>query len=174
MSQQEIDFCRKAVAMGYLDANQASQCLEIKKTNSHSSIMQLLLQSRLMTMEQIQIVMRASQQVQKTTTSRQQQQVPHIQRYRILQEVGRGGMGVVYQCMDTQLQRVVAVKLLLAGEHSNQEDIDRFMREAKATAKLDHPNIVKVYDISLVLIRHYFQVSNGIFVLNSIIFKCRN
>ncbi|BBM84172.1 serine/threonine-protein kinase [Candidatus Uabimicrobium amorphum] len=147
MSQHEIEFCRRAVAMGYLDAKQAAQCLEMKKTNSHSSIMQVLLQSRLMSMEQIQVVMRASQQGGSSQPA--PQRTLQIQRYHVLQEIGRGGMGVVYKCMDTQLQRVVALKLLLAGDNSHQEDIDRFMREAKATAKFDHPNIVKVYDIGV-------------------------
>lgn len=68
-------------------------------------------------------------------------------RYRILEEIGRGGMGRVYKAHDPELDRVVALKMLLSGETAREEEIQRFLREAKATARLRHPNIVAVYDM---------------------------
>ncbi|MBX9694406.1 MAG: serine/threonine protein kinase, partial [Cyanobacteria bacterium] len=65
-------------------------------------------------------------------------------RYRVIKKVGQGNMGEVYQCQDTQLECVVAVKLL-AGD-APEDDVVRFQREAKATAKLNHQNILKVRD----------------------------
>ncbi|MHC4778767.1 MAG: serine/threonine-protein kinase, partial [Planctomycetota bacterium] len=68
--------------------------------------------------------------------------------YGILQEIGRGGMGVVYKAYHPQLKRTVALKVLIAGEDGSEESIERFHREAEAVAKLGHhPNIVPVYDI---------------------------
>ncbi|BBM83380.1 serine/threonine-protein kinase [Candidatus Uabimicrobium amorphum] len=64
-------------------------------------------------------------------------------RYMIQGELGRGGMGVVYKAMDTQLKRTVALKVILKG---NSNDIKRFIRESSAMAQLEHNNIVKLYE----------------------------
>jgi predicted Ser/Thr protein kinase len=69
-----------------------------------------------------------------------------IGRYALLQELGRGGMGVVYKARDEQLDRVVALKLVRGGG-LGREDVERFYREAKAAAKLEHPNIVQIHDV---------------------------
>ena len=67
------------------------------------------------------------------------------QRYQILAELGRGGMGVVYQARDVVLGRVVALKRLLAKD--NRFVIERFLKEAKSIAALNHPHIIQIYDI---------------------------
>ena len=68
-------------------------------------------------------------------------------RYEVLREVGRGGMGVVYVARDPLLDREVAVKVLHAGGAASHETLERFRREARVVAKLDHPAVVAVYDI---------------------------
>lgn len=70
-----------------------------------------------------------------------------IGRYRILQEVGRGGMAIVYKGEDPTLERLVAIKLMPPKFLRNTDMRTRFKREAKVAARLDHPNIVKVYDV---------------------------
>lgn len=67
-------------------------------------------------------------------------------RYEILEELGRGGMGVVYRARDCVLEREVALKVLASFGGFPQESIARFRREALATAVLDHPNIIRVHD----------------------------
>jgi WD40 repeat protein len=67
--------------------------------------------------------------------------------YELLGELGRGGMGVVYQARHRQLHRVVALKMILAGEHADPRDAARFRTEAAAIARLQHPNIVQIHDI---------------------------
>jgi eukaryotic-like serine/threonine-protein kinase len=67
-------------------------------------------------------------------------------RYRIEDELGRGGMGIVYKAHDTVLDRTVAFKVLPHALRDNPQALKSFLREAKSAAKLNHPNIVTVYD----------------------------
>jgi serine/threonine protein kinase len=73
--------------------------------------------------------------------------VPLIPGYDILAELGRGGMGVVYKARHLKLNRIVALKMILAGGHSNHDDRVRFLAEAEAVAALQHPNIVQIFEI---------------------------
>lgn len=68
-------------------------------------------------------------------------------RYKILEEVGTGGMAVVYKAQDILLDRIVAVKILLAKYGDDHDFVVRFRQEAQAAAKLSHPNIVNIYDV---------------------------
>jgi eukaryotic-like serine/threonine-protein kinase len=72
---------------------------------------------------------------------------PTLPGYEILDELGRGGMGVVYQARQVRLNRAVALKMILAGQHAGAEAAARFLAEAAAVAKLQHPNIVQIFHI---------------------------
>ena len=85
-------------------------------------------------------------------------QPPHLSGYDVHDELGRGGMGVVYRAWDQSLHRPVAIKVLLAGEFARPDERERFRREAEAAAGLRHVNIVQVYQVGDLEGQPYFTM----------------
>ncbi len=83
---------------------------------------------------------------------------PPVDGYEVLAELGRGGMGVVYKARHLRLNRLVALKMILSGEFARGEEVKRFLDEAESVARLEHPNIIRIYDVNEYEGRPYFAM----------------
>src|SRR4051812_20918908 len=78
--------------------------------------------------------------------------------FEVLGELGRGGMGVVYRARQKGLNRLVALKMILSGAHAGAQELARFRAEAEAVARLQHPNIIQIYEIGACAGRPFFAL----------------
>lgn len=82
-----------------------------------------------------------------SNTSWAPDRLPHLDKFQLLEKVGQGAFGTVYRARDVELDRVVAVKIPRSGRFISADEEDRFLREARSVAQLNHPGIVAVYDV---------------------------
>jgi serine/threonine-protein kinase len=84
--------------------------------------------------------------------------LPHLPGYRLVTEIDRGGMGVVFKAWDQKAERHVALKMILAGKLASPDATGRFLREARAAAGLNHPGLITIYEVNESEGRPYFTM----------------
>src|SRR3954469_14881808 len=84
--------------------------------------------------------------------------LPRVPGYEVEAAIGHGGMGVVFRARHLRLNRVVALKTVLAGAYAGPRERERFQREAEAVARLRHPNVVQVHDVGAAGAQPYFTM----------------
>jgi len=150
-SKQDTILGRVIVEQGLCTKEEVDDCLamqaELAKEANNRSLTSLLLSNGYITQTQVE---RASKLVEATTSV---QQIPG---YQILSELGAGAMARVYKARQISLDRIVAIKILPKRMSENPEFVERFYKEGKAAAKLNHPNIVGAVDVGEANGYHYF------------------
>jgi serine/threonine-protein kinase len=81
--------------------------------------------------------------------------------YELQHVLGEGGMGIVFKARQLSLNRPVALKMIKATRFASPDDVRRFQNEAEAVARLDHPNIVSIFQVGELDDQHYFQHEAG-------------
>ncbi len=141
---------RIVVEQGLATSQEVAHCFEIQRQSPdarEASLAELLLQNNIVTSRQLDRL-RREVEAQKST-----QQIPG---YSIKRKLGAGAMASVYLARQISLDRMVAIKVLPKKYNSNVNFIDRFYKEGRAAAKLNHPNIVQAYDVGKAGEFHYF------------------
>ncbi len=153
-SRTETMFGAIAVQMGLVTVVQVNECLTMQKELQSTGgpmrrLGDLLVEARHLTREQAEQIFRAQGAKGGHT---------HIQNYRILARIGHGAMGSVFKALQVSMDRVVALKVLAPKYGQNQKFVERFFREARAVAKLNHPNIIQGIDVGESNGIHYFAM----------------
>ena len=79
-------------------------------------------------------------------------------KYEIIEEIARGGMGIIYKIKDAELRKVLALKVLIAGEDASEDLLKRFLREARTAANINHPNVIPIHEVGNIEGKYYFTM----------------
>src|SRR5438552_2656284 len=146
----DLSFGEEAVAKGYLTRKRLEECRRhherLRRRGISLSIGAMMLKRHDLTVEQYLDVL--AEREREEAAPRAPEGSPRfvLGKYHVVRELGRGGMGIVYEARDVSLQRRVALKVLQPQDPPSSVAIDRFRREAAIGEKLRHPNIVRVLE----------------------------
>ena len=145
---------RLLVEQSFVGADEMAQCLEkrkqLREQGVTKSLSDLLVEGRFVTPSQIKRALAAADD---DSMYQPAQQIPGFQ---IISKLGQGAMATVFKAKQLSLDRIVAIKVLPKRLSENKEFVDRFYREGRAAARLNHPNIVQAIDVGEAAGYHYF------------------
>ena len=136
MAKSDTEFARAAISLKLVTQDQANECLrllaQLRQQGTKASIASVFVQKGYLDRAQVGSVLRALSQPR----------ISHIGQYKLIARVGQGGMGTVYKAKQESLDKIVAVKVLAPALARKSDFVERFVREAQASGRLNHPNIV--------------------------------
>lgn len=147
-------FGQVAIELGFITADKVGQAIQVQRAlfeqqGLKKKLGEILLEKGWMTAQQVQKVY--EEQGRRGVHSQ-------IAGYKILQKIGQGAMGSVFKAHQVSMDRIVAVKVLSPQYAQNERFVERFFREARAVAKLNHPNIIQGIDVGVSNGVHYFAM----------------
>ncbi len=153
-AQDDTDFQRRVIEQKFCSADELALCRtrlqELREQGEKKSLADVLIEEGYLTKSQVE---RVRQSADDDSMYRPAQQIPGFQ---ILKKLGQGAMATVFQAKQMSLDRIVAIKVLPKRMSENKEFVDRFYREGRAAARLNHPNIVQAIDVGEAGGYHYF------------------
>ncbi|MCE5324788.1 MAG: serine/threonine protein kinase [Planctomycetaceae bacterium] len=142
----DTELSRLVVERNLATAEELQECLGRRSTDKNMTLADVLIDQGIVTRRQID-------RLKQSIEDRRHQQIPG---YQLLDKLGSGAMATVFRAKQLSLDRMVAVKVLPRKLSENAEYVERFYREGKAAAKLNHPNIVQAFDVGENAGFHYF------------------
>lgn len=149
----DITLCQKAIEKNLVDLESIKSCIEShEQTDKNSSLLETIISQNMLSKEEVEslkseLATLAPEAPTSRMHSRERIEVgKYFGEYFIEKQLGRGGMGVVYKAIDKNLGRTVAIKLIIST--GKKKETRRFMQEAKVTAQLEHPNIVRLFEVN--------------------------
>ncbi|MBI2933834.1 MAG: serine/threonine protein kinase [Planctomycetes bacterium] len=152
--RQNLHFGAIAIKLGFTTLERVDECVRLQERMKQMGVApqklgQIMVAKGYLSEEQVREIFKA-QGIQGGHT--------HIVGYKILGKIGQGAMGSIYKALQISMDRVVAIKVLAARYAQNEQFRERFLREARAVARLNHPNIIQGYDVGESNGVHYFAM----------------
>jgi hypothetical protein len=140
LAKTDKEFAQQAITMNYLTAAQAEECLLIVVKAREMGLKE--------TLPEVLIKKGYLNRAQEAAVNQvlNQPRLSHIGKYRLIARVGQGGMGTVYKAKQESLDKIVAVKVMAPSLARHRDFVERFIREAQASGRLNHPNVVLAID----------------------------
>ena len=152
--EADLLYAKLAVQNGFMSPEQLKECMRVLGREPDLSFDDYVLKNNIMARKQLQAVKIAHRRLAKDRERKEMS----VSGYEIISRIGEGGLGVVYRSMQLSMNRVVALKILHRQWVDDTDFRKRFLLEARLLGKLNHPNLITVYDVGKQDWKYYFSM----------------
>ncbi|MCX7702649.1 MAG: serine/threonine protein kinase [Planctomycetota bacterium] len=154
MREADLMYGKLAVKNGFMSANQLQEVMDVLSQEPDTSFDEVVLKRSYITQEQLKALKLAYERLEKDKEKKEMS----VTGYEILAKIGEGGLGIVYRARQLSMNRIVALKILHRKWVDDEELRKRFLFEARLLGKLNHPNLITVYDVGREDWKYYFSM----------------